>query len=376
MGIFLALCLFLLSLTQVILGLVKQASFVDFYAYYGAGQAFVNGVSPYQKEFLSPIGQVNFMYPPGTLPVFALLTVLPEYYSILFFTGASIVFFIAALWISFSLIPDSTSISLPRKIISIALLLQTFPVKLTLTLGQINMFPLLFVVLGLFFLKKNRTYLSSFLTAVAATLKVTPAGLVPLMLFNKKISWVVFFFSFVILLNSSNLHFFSLFLFEELPRLLTAAQPSLDIYNQSLNAGITRLFGNKEGNHLLAFGLFSLFYGIITAHENKNQQDLVEQLLLILPLIVLFPQNTWQHHLVVTYPFLIYFFARSWLIIPIWLVLAIHFNEGHFLIKQFPFFASYQTYVLISLMIFVLWKKKFIEKICIKLNNLMVIFTK
>src|SRR3990167_4075866 len=125
--------LFCLSLGQLFYGLSKHISspFVDFEVYYRAGRFFLSGLNPYSTAF--PPMPLN--YPPSSLPIFALWSLLSYPDAQLILTATSFFFFL------FSAVLLMQRLKIHKALILLvsALLLQAFPTKFTLVLGQVNL---------------------------------------------------------------------------------------------------------------------------------------------------------------------------------------------------------------------------------------------
>jgi len=141
----LSLTLFILSFTHIFFNLLQilpKKNFIDFFVYQGALEKFLNQQNPYNFLYGQPPDKVPFNYPPSALLLLLPLKLLPLKTAQIILTILSFL----AFWLTFWLIlkVSKTKISLPHFLIILAFFNQTFPVKFTLVLGQINL-----IVLGL-----------------------------------------------------------------------------------------------------------------------------------------------------------------------------------------------------------------------------------
>ncbi len=353
--LYFSIILFLLAIAQIIRGLTLNVSFVDFYAYYGAVKDYVEGVSPYLKEYPNPLGVLNFIYPPGALSILSIFAYFSASTGIIIVTILSLVAFIASILLTFRLLSEKVPIA--YQLIITALLLQTFPMKFTLTLGQVNTWALFFMIASLYFLKHKKETFSSLSLVISATIKLIPLGLLPLFIFRSRWRWLVLVVIFFILFNWQNPTLFQGFFVDTLPKFFgesTRAIVSLDTYNQSLQVALERSFGAPT-NPLFALTISGTLYVLIVYAGRKDPIYL--NALPILALLSISSRMAEQHHLVFIYPFIIYYFRKPLHFFIIWVILVLHTDSGNPIIQTFPFVASYHTILILTLIFVYLYKK-------------------
>jgi alpha-1,2-mannosyltransferase len=351
-----------MATAQLLLPLVKTGfPLIDFYAYLGAAQTIPRRQNPYTNIYPSPYGYLNYLYPPASFLFFSWLPLLALPLSKIIFTLLSL----AAALISFILLQKTF---LPRsswtKILLItALLLQTFPVKLNLAFGQVNLFILFFISLSLYFLKRSPK-LSALTLALATGLKPHPLMLVPAFIIRKKYRYVFIFLGLTLLLNLIFPALFHYYLISVVPHLNALTMSGTSMYNQSLSALLFRLT-SSSASPFLAVMIIGILYILILIMLRPS--SLSRQIAVLLALLSITPLNSWQHHLVLAYP-LIIIFAKSWFyFIPIWLLLVWHPLVEPLPSLISPLLTSHHTLLLITLIIISLFavpKKPLSHKPC------------
>lgn len=364
---------FALSVALISYNIVKTLTvknLVDFSVYYQAINSWRQAENPYQRLFGQPTDKIPFNYPPSALFLLSLLTLLPIKAGEIILTILS--FF--ALWLTFWIILKllKTKISLAHFLILLAFFNQTFPVKFTLILGQINL-----IVLGLayggVYLYKNPKFkiLSIILFSLSSSLKIFPLFTLPLFLILKDLQFVFSVLAVFFALNLwPSLNLFKQYYLQILPELFRpVGQPNF--YDQSLLAFLLRLgFGVSLAKILWSAFLSTLFVFILLSfyRRPKNNSE-VKHFSLVFALFSIGLPFSWQHHLVFGYPliFILYLkpfknfrkkfhnrkdfnrhiFKHLLVFFLIWIVFAFHFkNEASSLLNN-PFIASYQTIVVL-----------------------------
>lgn len=332
------------ALLQVYISLYKKASFVDFYAYYGAAEVYLQNQSPYNKEFFSPYGNLNFLYPPASLLLLSPLTLFPEAVAKILFTLLSLAVFIISIYLSLELKKEKLSIL--HKILIIAFLVETLPLKVTLALGQINNFVLFFSVLSLYLLKSNKQVFSALSLAVAASLKLIPLGLLPFFIYWKRYKFVFLVVLSFLAFNFLTPHLFKDFVTILVPTYWSQSIGQISVENQSLSVLIYRLTGYAK-SPILALFIFLVVYFLTM----RKKDYVYTQATSILALSTLFIQNAWQHHFVLVFPFIAVYFSKFSYFLILWLFIAFPLSERFGSFVHLPILNSYLTVLVITLLI-------------------------
>lgn len=313
-----AAILLLLSLTQVTVSAIRVNGFFDLPAFTGASRALFAGNSPYAHGYTNQIDSVVFLYPPAAAAWLAPFILIPEKYLTQLFTVLSVVAFVISLWLSFRLRDEQFRVW--EKLLMIALLLQTFPLKLTLMLGQINTFVLLLMAASLYLLGRNKIMMSAFLLSGAVVIKLIPIAFIGLAIIRRQYRWVLLSLGFVAV---SSLLFFNesvIFVTEVLPGLLGGSPAADDMFNQSLAALFHR---SSLGRFALPLTLLTVALLLYFLLRKTRLLPVWQQMVALLPVLVLIAANGWQHHLVLMYPFLLLFVGRWRWFVPFWALLAL-----------------------------------------------------
>ena len=299
--------LFCLSLGQLFYGLSKHISspFVDFEVYYRAGRFFLSGLNPYSTAF--PPMPLN--YPPSSLPIFALWSLLSYPDAQLILTATSFFFFL------FSAVLLMQRLKIHKALILLvsALLLQAFPTKFTLVLGQVNL--ILFSLLIFAFLSNwhGRKIFAGLLWGLASGIKLTPLSL-GIYFFIRKDWWTLI--SGILTFFFLNLASFSLipgslsYYFTRLPILITLSQPPDSYSNQSLKIFFQRLSLPLPDLLAAAVILLLIFFTVKNYLRQqsafaKKEAGLFNDLSFysrLLILSVISQSVAWQHHFVLPSP--------------------------------------------------------------------------
>jgi hypothetical protein len=355
--LYFSLIIFFIAISQVAYGLYTKATFMDFYAYYGAGEVFREGVSPYPLEYNSPPGKILFIYPPGSLLYFfAPISILPFNISLILFTLISFSFLIISVFLTFELLEKKEPLYF--KLIITALVIQTLPAKFCLASGQINIFPLFFTILSLYFLKLKREGSSALSMAVGVTFKLFPLAIIPLFLIRRKFKWLVYFAFFLIVINIFDLSLLSEYIQKIAVPLFSPAQSAISIsnpWNQSIHKLFKTLFGEVKIPYL-TYAIWGMIYLIILFRKRK--ESLLKKSVVLLSLVSILFKTSWQHYLVLNYPFFIVFFRKFRYFIPIWIIFMISFNYGDEILTKYPIISSYQVILIIILIGMYIFEKK------------------
>jgi len=349
--LFLSLIIFILSFGQILFNLLlilPKKNFIDFFVYYGALEKFLQGENPYNFLYGQPPDKVPFNYPPSALLVLLPLKIFPIKTSQILLTILSFLAFWSTFWLILKM--TKKKISLIHFLILIAFFNQTFPVKFTLVLGQINL-----IVLGLAYgalylycyknpkskilnpkqilnsnLQNSKQFgdwnlaignylkfgasnlefriLSILLFSLASSLKIFPLFTLPLFLILKDFKFVFsvtgIFFA-LNLLPSFNL--FKQYYFQIIPN-INRSVGIPNFYDQSLLAFLLRL-GLKVWLAKIILFFFLFIFLIFTLHrfyrglKTKQFSNLaINAFSFIFCLFSIGGLFSWQHHLVFAYP--------------------------------------------------------------------------
>lgn len=307
--------IFILS-TIIFLRVLTYEYYPDFSSYYYAPIKAFNNENPYLggKDFFTP-----FVYPPPVILFFFPFTFLPFFIAQKVFLIISIfclLLSIGLLFKIFKLAPISI-----LGLFFITLVLNYFPEKFTLGMGQINNVVLLMVTLFIYFYVKKNEFLSGVFLTFAIALKLFPVLLIIFLIFNRRwktlLSVILTGFAislFVLLFVNSWIT--SYFLVTVLPSLLESWKA--DYYNQSLSAFLIREFGNLEFASLLRPVISAILIIIslvfVWMYKNYDRIGLLSVSLLITVSLIV---NTfsWQHHFI-------------WVLIPL-LITFYYINDNH-----------------------------------------------
>ena len=364
MALISAVLVLFLSMGQILLNLIntlKVKNFVDYLVYFGALDKFVSGLNPYHYLYGQLLDKIPFNYPPSSLIALLPFHFLPIKAGEVLLTILSFISICLVIWIIIELC--RVKVSTPLFLVICAFFIQTFPVKFTLILGQVNLIVLALTFLSLYLYTTHAHKLSRLLAiiflALAASLKIFPLLILALFLLKKDYKFVFSVLGLFLALNLiPGLGFFRQYFFNLLPGLSLAAS-SPNFYDQSIYAFLFRLTSNPLFSKYLAAGVvLVLFLAILKAFK---KQDLVFSASCLLALCSIGSSFSWQHHLVFAYPLILILFLQNLgkikhsliHIIPfflLWGILVVHFpNEASTLLSN-PFLASYQTITILVLL--------------------------
>lgn len=358
--------IFLLSVGQILVNLIRTLrvkDFVDYLVYHGALDKFMSGQNPYRFLYGQLSDKIPFNYPPSSLIALLPFHFLPIKTGEVLLTILSFASICLVIWLVIKLY--RVKISLPIFLVICAFFIQTFPVKFTLILGQINLIVLAFTFLSLY-LYVTHTYKHSRLLAIiflglASSLKIFPLLLLPLFLLKKDYQFTFSILGIFLILNLIPYpKLFGEYFFNIFPNLAISGS-SPNFYDQSIYAFLFRLTGNAVISKYLAGGLIlALFLNILRTFK---KQDLVFLVSYILALCSIGNSFSWQHHLVFAYPLILilllrniqkykYSFVHLISFFTIWMIMVLHFpNEASPLLSN-PFLASYQTITILALLFY------------------------
>lgn len=298
-----------------IFNLIRQFPLNDFSVYIDGVRDSLANKNPYELRYFD-----RYNYSPAASVIISPLVFFPVDFAEILFTTLSIVSLWGTLGISLDLLGWKTS--RPVKWLLFALILKTYPVKLTLALGQINLIIMYLIIKSYLCYKENKSYKAGIMLAMASILKLTPAPLILFFAIKKQFKllagWLVTCLLFTLaglLLFGNNLTFF--YWTKVVPGLMGEVTPdtlNLTYMNQSVTALLGRMgvFGNLNS---ITKGLFAacslgifLYRGYKSHRSNrKDAQDFIEYWVVTMIVMLLLPVFVWQHHLV--------FLVPAWLIL-------------------------------------------------------------
>lgn len=304
--------LFLLQLATIPLtlrtiNLAFSSQLIDFSFYMEAASYLSQGLDPY----------ISLLYPPASLLLFLPFYQLPFTISKIIWTSLSLLCLFAGIknlvkefklsnFFSSRLSPTNTSL------IFFLLFMQTFPVKFSLSQGQINFFVFFGLTLLVSTLRKNQDLLSGLILAILTIIKFSPIFFVLYFIITKKTKATLSFIFLFIFLNLFIDHFYhqnlNISFIQSL--LFMTNNYSTYYYNQSLAAFIGRQFTSSEIAKIVN-NTTSIFLWIntlrsvktFTGHTHRNVSLFLVTILLTSPL-------TWQHHLILTIPIFMYLLSK------------------------------------------------------------------
>lgn len=358
--------IFVLSVGQILINLVgslKVKNLVDYLVYSGALEKFISGQNPYQFLYGQLSDKIPFNYPPSSLMVLSPFHFLPIKIGEILLVVLSFISLCLVLWIVIKLC--RIKVSIPFFLVICAFFIQTFPVKFTLILGQVNLIVLALTFLSLYLyikpVHKHSRILAIILLSLASSLKIFPLLILPLFLLKKDYKFTFSVLGLFLILNLIPYpKLFGEYFFNIFPKLSLAAS-SPNFYDQSIYAFLFRLTESPLFSKYLAGGLvLALFLNVLRISKKQN---LVFSASYIFALCSIGSSFSWQHHLVFAYPLILILFLRNIQkykyslkhLVPflaIWGTLVFHFpNEASPLLSN-PFLASYQTITVLLLLFY------------------------
>lgn len=297
--------LFLISLIYI-LKIFFVSRYYDFWFYYNSLQIFIQGGNPYNSIAFP------FTYPPLGLIFCLPFAVLP----LILAEKAFIVFSFLCLFLSIGIlfrffkIPICSWLSIFLTI----LVLNFFPVKFTLVMGQINTFILLLLTFFIYYYRGNKQYLSGIALAIALSLKIFPVLLIPYLVISKR--WKILISMLLALIIISGAVYLIIpsnitgtFLTKTLPSIFQTGGGTY-YFDQSLSSFVARTLHNPISVQLarIISGVILIgTYAILWLYRRfENNQLLGISSILILNIVL--NGFAWQHHFI-------------WLIIPLFVTL-------------------------------------------------------
>jgi len=357
-------------LANVIPSIFKK-NLVDFLVYEQAISAFLRREEVYHRLFSLPFDRIPFNYPPSALIVLLPLVFFPSKISAFLLTLFSLSALMISLWLTAKIIKIRLTVT--GWIILTAFLSQTFPVKLTLILGQINLVVLLLTIGAIYFYtEKNNRLVSALFLGIAGAAKILPFFLLPLFLLSGDGIFVLLVLTFFLGANLlAGIGLMEEFFFSVIPDAVSSKTPAF--YDQSVYALLLRLGISPGYSRIISLIVFIIIFAFIIYYfflkvkktEKKTKGLLIgKAAFLIMALTAIGGIFSWQHHLVLAYPFILYLFlsylkknspgnhliffvSTMW----IWFLLFFHFKDASSTLLSNPFVASYQTLLILFLLV-------------------------
>lgn len=294
-----------MALCQVVIGVsgvILKTNLFDFQVYYGAVNNFLEGINPYQHLYIKT---TPFNYPPS-----ALLFLLPL--SLFSIKLSQFIWFIFSLLCLMTIAQIIFSLFIPEekwwiKLILLSLLLQNFPTKFTLVMGQVNLLVLLLIVLSFYYYVNKDDKLSGLFLGLSAAIKLNPLLLVAFFVIKKRYkivfrTFLTFLLANLIILMIDPIS--TLFYYQNvLPGLLGLVSQG-HYYDQSFLALIGRLGLNYRLGRVLNFLILG-WGAVLTLKSLVKKKGVFYQFKhfsILLLLVTMFNTFAWQHHLVFLLP--------------------------------------------------------------------------
>lgn len=348
-----AVVLAVLAIAQVLYTLrpLFGTPMIDLAVYLRAVESVERGENPYvMTEIIQP--GMSFLYPPGSLLLLVALSWGSAHQAGLAISVLTIAALFGALYFCLKILyPKFTT---TEWLVISAFALQTFPVKLGLAMGQVNVIVLFFCALGLYFYTKNQKDWSGFFLAVAAVIKLYPMALIPLFIYKKEWRLLCVFGGIFVLLNlfypSLIMPYFSTVLLDQLT-MVPGNNPSF--YDQSVTAMVFRMVFTKDIisylQPLIMFGSYSFVFWKV------KDWSFVKAAVMLLPLAVLLHYPAWQHQLVIAYPGILLLYPNRWLFL-VWASLAFHYTIEYAFLASAPILAAVHTVVVLVVLVYLIFR--------------------
>ena len=186
---------------------------------------------------------------------------------------------------------------------------------------------------------------------IGVTFKLFPLALIPLFFLRKKYRWLVLFSIFLIAINIFDPYLLKEYIEMIAVPLFAPAQSAINIsnpWNQSIHKLLKTLLGDIDIPYY-TYAVWGILY--IAILFNKRKESIYKKSTVLLSMVSILFKTSWQHYLVLNFPFIIAYFRNIKYFIPIWLIFMLSFNYGDEILLKYPFISSYQV-ILIVLLIF------------------------
>lgn len=305
---FISLVFSLMAIGQVVFGLTTVLAggteLLDFRVYYGATLDFLTGANPYLKLYA---GSIPFNYPPSALIFFLPATLLPiKLAQVIWLILQAVCLIVGTHLLIRKFLPGLVWVEM----FLVALLLQNFPTKFTLVMGQVNPLVLLLIILGLISWWRGKVTLSGLALGAAGALKITPLFL---LLFFLKIRSPRVIRAALAVFVLANAVFLAIRpeLFREYFQIVLPSFDNLQsqghYYDQSFLATLAR-FGTvgpiAKTLNLVFIGILGIWGLLGIKHKEGKLSHLADLsgYAYLLVLVTVFNAFAWQHHLVFLFP--------------------------------------------------------------------------
>jgi hypothetical protein len=299
--LFIFVALSFLFLTKALLLAIYQ----DFNYYYFASQAAFVHINPY----LQGGPYTGYIYPPICLFFLYPFQLFPLVIASKLWIGFSLVSLIFALLIILRIYKQRLFSSF--SLILLTLTFWFFPVKFTLGMGQINIFILLCLALGLYYFVKGKDKLTGVFLGLSLAIKYFPLFIIFYLILRKK--WKILQYLCLTILSllavgylfidTSINNYFFLHIF---PSLFQSTGSYY--YNQALSGVVARAFDDRSVEFIVKviLSLVILFITFFVMFKKKkvNKEIILFEIGIIVTTNLLLNSFTWQHHF-------------TWLLIPL-----------------------------------------------------------
>ncbi|MBI5376452.1 MAG: DUF2029 domain-containing protein [Candidatus Schekmanbacteria bacterium] len=317
--------------------ITSETKYIDFPSYYGAAILLKKGLNIYLVDnYVSLFSNSNILPPeaniyPFVYPPFFTLLLIPL--SIFNYNHAAIIWnFLNLLFLLTGLVFLYKSIEIERKyrtifLVCLTLLVSIFqPIVACLWKGQVDILVFMLFSVFLYYLKKNRFYISSFAFACMALIKVYPLGFLIYFLVKRKWKILITFISILIVLLSitialtgynNNLLYltkilpefssgsYTNFKFNPFPLLENHSITSI-FYKNLYSNNIKYVLPSKVKNIITIINLLFWISVIIILNKRKDIAFAENEMSLILITILITLPILWSHFMVILiFPYLL-----------------------------------------------------------------------
>ena len=348
---------FLLALGQQLYKLYflwQGDNFTDFKVYWDAIKAVSVGDNIYYFGG-TYLNKIPFNYPPTSLLFLTFLLIFPKFLSALILLLISLGCLLGTIYLMVKMLFKKADRLTAFLIFSI-LFIQFFPVKFTLTLGQINLFILFLITATYYFFQNKKEILSGIFLGIATLIKIFPGFLIVFFIKEKKWKSVISFLVTLLCgLILTVLIFKPALIFSYLNNggNLFFQGGVVSYFDQSLNSFLLR-FNFPSIWRLLLRIIFTLFsLGFFLRVKDKALSFFA----LIFAVLIFFPSFAWFHHYVILIPLMIILWSCSKdifskiILILIYLLVSFHFRypgifpNQNLWLNSHPFFGALLLWV-------------------------------
>lgn len=352
--------------------LVRDFPLNDFSVYIDGAKTQMSGENPYTKWFFD-----RYNYPPFATVLFVPLTLLPINTAEGVMTLISLMSVMGIVYL-FGNITKARWGLLMQLFLTI-LLLRLFPARLTINLGQINLFIIFLLVSSFYFYKKGRPLLSSFALGLAGLIKITPLPIVLFYLIKKEkkivVSWLVTIFTGIAIgVSVFGAQISNYYYMQVLPNLLqeTTKETLKTTYMNQSPAAFLGRFGIFEKINTIARMVCNVILFIITSVvvlKSKGEKELYSYSLLVTMTLLFFPTFVWQHHYVALIPIWLLFVGnamknfstKKWILVVIsYLAMNFYFANTNLPTDKNPFIATH--FLLVGIVLWIAIFRECISK--------------